>query len=175
MPPDRIIRGRKVENDLWQVFGLAPLDDVTQPVPAGPVLVPLAYWKEHRETLASRGAPAGVWLAPEDDPEDLAADVARLPAVAVHFPKYGEGRGYSTAVLLRTRLGYKGELRAFGDIGRDHLFHLERVGFDAFKLAPHRDPEAALAAFSEYTVRYQGAVDDPRPLFHRRAATGSAS
>ena len=174
MLPERVIRGRRVENDTWQVFGLAPLEDVSAPLPGGPVLVPLAYWKQHREALLSRGAPVGVWLAPEDDPAELAADAAQLPLVAVHFPKYGEGRGYSTAVLLRTRMGYKGELRAFGDIGRDHLFHLARVGFDAFKLAPHRDPEAALAAFSEFTVRYQGSVDDPRPLFRRRAEERSA-
>ena len=176
MPPDRLIRGRKVENDVWQVFGLAPLDDVTQPLPQGPVLVPLAYWKAHRAALITRGAPFGVWLAPEDDPAELAEDLARFALVAVQFPKYGDGRGYSTATLLRTRYGYTGELRAFGDIGRDHLFQLARCGFDAFKLAPHRDPEAALAAFNDFTVRYQGAADDPIPLFRRRtAATGGMS
>ncbi|MGZ5046439.1 MAG: DUF934 domain-containing protein [Usitatibacter sp.] len=172
MRPERVIRGRKVENDLWQVLGLAPEDPVTTALPHGPLLVPLAAWTHRRDELLARGEPTGVWLAPEDDPAALAADVDRLPVVAVRFPKLGDGRGYSTAALLRTRYGYRGELRAFGDLGRDQLFYLERVGFDSFKLAPQHDPDAALAAFGEFTVRYQGAVDDPVPLFRKRAAAG---
>jgi uncharacterized protein (DUF934 family) len=170
--PDRVIRGRKVENDVWQVIGLAPHEDLSLALPEGPVLVPLAYWTSHREELAARRQPVGVWLAPEDDPVAIADDLGHLSAVAVHFPKVGDGRGYSTAVLLRTRHGYRGELRAFGDLGRDQLFFLARVGFDSFKLAPGHDPEAALAAFTDFTVRYQGSVDDPVPLFRKRAVAG---
>jgi uncharacterized protein (DUF934 family) len=173
--PERVIQGRKIENDLWQVIGVAPHEDVTQPLPQGPVVVPLAYWMKHREELGARRQPLGVWLAPEDDPVVIADDLEHFSVVAVHFPKLADGRGYSTAVLLRTRYGYRGELRAFGDVGRDQLFFLARCGFDSFKLAPHHDLEAALAAFTEFTVRYQGAVDDPVPLFRKRAATGRSS
>ena len=76
------------------------------------------------------------------------------------------------AALLRTRYGYRGELRAFGDVGRDQLFYLARCGFDSFKLAPQHDPEAALASFTDFTVRYQESVDDPVPLFRKRAVAG---
>jgi uncharacterized protein (DUF934 family) len=172
VPPDRVIRGRNVENDLWQVIGLAPDEDLSQPFPRGPILVPLALWSRHRDELLARREPIGVWLAPDDDPGALSADLEHLPVIAVHFPKFTDGRGYSTAALLRTRHGYRGELRAFGDVGRDQLFYLARCGFDAFKLAPHRDPEAALASFAGFTVRYQGSVDDPAPLFRKRAAPG---
>jgi uncharacterized protein (DUF934 family) len=68
-------------------------------------------------------------------------------------------------------LGYRGELRAFGDVGRDQLFYLARVGFDSFRLADHRDAEGALASFNDFTVRYQGSVDNPVPLFRRREMT----
>jgi len=173
--PDRVIRGRKVENDVWQVIGLAPHDDAAQPLPPGPVLVPLAFWMTHRDELAARRQPIGVWLAPDDDPAAIADDLDRFSVVAVHFPKVGDGRGYSTAVLLRTRYGYRGELRAFGDLGRDQLFFLARCGFDSFKLAPHHDPEGALASFTDFTVRYQGSVDDPVPLFRKRAVAGRIS
>ena len=96
----------------------------------------------------------------------------QLAVVALHFPKWGEGRGYSNGALLRTRYAYRGELRAFGDIGRDHLFNLARCGFDAFVLPPQRDPGDALAAFGDSTLRYQAAVDDPLPLFRKRATAG---
>ncbi len=76
-------------------------------------------------------------------------------------------------MLLRTRLGYAGELRAIGDVGRDQLYYLARVGFDAFRLPDARDPEAALASLDAFTVRYQGSVDDPLPLFRRRSAAGA--
>ena len=175
MQPERVIRGRRVENDLWRVIGLPPCDDLAAYLPQGPVLIPLDLWQERRAELAARGDPLGVWLKPGDDPAAIAPDLGRFTVVAVHFPKFTDGRGYSTAALLRTRYGYRGELRAFGDVGRDQLFYLARCGFDAFKLAPHRDPEAALASFTDFTVRYQGSVDDPVPLFRKRAIAGGIS
>jgi uncharacterized protein (DUF934 family) len=156
-----------VEDDPWKTLGLQSDEDLSR-LPGGPILVPLAVWKARREELAARGEPVGVWLKPDEEPGDLAADLDRLAQVAVHFPKFGDGRGYSTGALLRTRYGYRGELRAFGDIGRDHLFFLARCGFDTFRLADHRDPEDALAAFNDFSLRYQGAADDPAPLFRKR-------
>jgi uncharacterized protein (DUF934 family) len=169
--PDLIIRNRKVEADRWTFVGLASADELAQPLPAGPIAVPLATWKERRGELAARSDPVGVWLKPDDDPREIAGDLEVLPLIAVQFPKFTDGRGYSTASLLRRRYGYRGELRAFGDVGRDQLFYLARVGFDSFRLAEHRDPEAALAAFNDFSVRYQGSVDDPEPLFRRRSVS----
>lgn len=170
--PERVIRNRKVENDAWQTLGLDG-EPLPQELPAGPVLVPLAAWKARREELAARRDPLGVWLKPDDDPAELASDLSHFSLVGVYFPKFADGRGYSTGALLRTRHGYRGELRAFGDIGRDHLFYLARCGFDAFRLADHRDPVAALAAFDDFSLRYQGSVDDPVPLFRKRMAAGT--
>ena len=160
-------RPARVEADAWRVLGA---DEALAELPPGRIIVPLAAWKARREALRNRPEPVGVWLAPEDDPADIAADAAALPLVAVHFPKLGDGRGYSTAVLLRTRYRYRGELRAFGDIGRDQLFLLRRCGFDAFSLAAPKDADAALAAFDDFSVKYQASVDEPVPLFRRRAA-----
>lgn len=170
--PDRVIRHGRVELDDWTLVGVASPDELARPLPDGPVAVPLPYWKENRVELLARRAPAGVWLGPDDEPRDLAADLASVQFVAIQFPKFTDGRGYSTAALLRTRYGYHGELRAFGDVGRDQLFYLRRCGFDAFSLAPHRDPEAALAGLQDFSIRYQGSVDDPVPLFRKRSATG---
>ena len=167
MLPDHVIRDGRVEPDAWTFVGLAEAP-VEAPLPAGAVVVPLAYWKANRDPLSARGAPVGVWLKADDDAAALAGDLDRLALVAVHFPKFTDGRGYSTAALLRRRYGYRGELRAFGDVGRDQLFYLLRCGFDAFTLAPHHDPRAALAGLEVFSVRYQGSVDDPLPLFRKR-------
>ena len=134
----------------------------------------LAQWKQQREALLASGAPIGIRLEPADDPVELAPDIDRIQLVAINFPKFADGRGYSSAALLRTRYRYQGELRAVGDVGRDQLFYLKRCGFDSFALAPHRDPHSALASLDDFRVRYQGSVDDPLPLFRRRFATGAA-
>ena len=112
--------------------------------------------------LAARGEPTGLWLAPEEDPAEIAAALASLALVAVHFPKFTDGRGYSTASLLRRRHGYRGELRAFGDVRRDLLPFLERAGFDAFELRDGEDADAALSAFDEIRVQL--------PAFRRSAS-----
>jgi len=173
MQPERVIRGRRVENDVWTVIGLPPHEDLSAALPEGPVLVPLALWKERHDELVARGHPLGVWLKPDDDPTAIASDLGSFALIAVHFPKFTDGRGYSTAVLLR-RHGYRGELRAFGDLGRDQLHFLARVGFDSFRLAEGRDPEAALASLSDFTLAYQAGADDPVPLFRKRALAGAA-
>jgi uncharacterized protein (DUF934 family) len=161
----QVIRNRQVEDDRWETLAAEATE-----IPAVPVIVPLALWKARRDELLARRTPVGVWLKPDDEPADLAPDLMHLAIVAVQFPKWGDGRGYSTATLLRRRHGWRGELRAFGDLGRDHVFMLARVGFDSIRLGERHDPQAALAAFNDFSLRYQGAVDDPVPLFRRRAA-----
>ena len=173
MLPERIIREGHVEPESWHFVGFEePL--TIEPLPDGPIVVPLALWKAQRTLLQNRGTPVGVWLKPDDEPGELADDVATLPFIAVHFPRFTDGRGYSTASLLRRRYRFRGELRAFGDVGRDQLFFLKRVGFDSFGLAPHRDPVTAIASFADFSLRYQGAADDPAPLFRKRGQEGRA-
>jgi len=109
-----------------------------------------------------------VRLEPHDDPASIAGRLAKLERVEVNFPKFGDGRGYSIARLLRERYGYKGELRAVGQITRDHLFFMESCGFDAFELREGEDPHEALAAFNDFSEAYQASVKRPLPLFRRR-------
>ena len=109
-------------------------------------------------------------LEPSEDPAAVAERLARASRVEVHFPKFGDGRGFSIGRLLRERYGYKGELRAVGHITRDHLFFLESCGFDAFELREGEDPHAALAAFDDFSEAYQASVKRPVPLFRRRLA-----
>ena len=166
--PERIIRNKRVEDDRWETLGLE--GEVPATLPQVPVLVPLSTWKTRRDELLARREPFGVWLGPDEDPAQLARDVKVLEVIGVHFPKWGDGRGFSTGTLLRGRHDYRGELRAFGDLGRDHLLHLSRCGFGTVKLGPRHDPGKALAAFAEHGVLYQAAIDEPLPFFRRRVA-----
>lgn len=166
-----VIRNRRVENDVWETLGLDPAEGLAT-LPAGPIIVPVKVAVERIDELVKRKDPLGLWFAPDDDPHDILPPASRLmprlSLLAVHFPRFGDGRGYSTGTLLRTRHGWQGELRAFGDIGRDHLFNLARCGFDSFRLPPQRDPHDAIPGFSDFSLRYQGSVDDPLPLFRKR-------
>jgi uncharacterized protein (DUF934 family) len=96
-----------------------------------------------------------VRLEPTDDPAAVADRLARAARVEVNFPKFGDGRGYSLARLLRERHGYRGELRAVGQVARDNLHFLERCGFDAFLLRDGEDPHEALRGFEDFSVSYQ--------------------
>jgi uncharacterized protein (DUF934 family) len=165
----RLIRNRTIVDDRYVLLrGAASLDDL----PDGtPVIVPLALWIERRAALIARGE-AGVLLAPPDDPVSLADDVHRLPVIAIDFPQFTDGRGYSQARLLRERHRYAGELRAVGDIQRDQLYYLAQCGFDAFAIPDARDAEEALHGFADFTDGYQ-ATATRVPWFRRRQRAAS--
>ena len=169
----KIIKNRSVQDDAWQILSLAEGETAQNVLLAdSPVLVPLSVWQGRTSELRHRAQAStlGVWLAPDEDPGMIADDVNTFAVIGVNFPKFADGRGFSTGRLLRERYRYTGELRAFGDISRDQLFYLSRVGFNSFVFPPGRSPEDALQSFSDFPETYQGAADQPDPLFRRRAA-----
>ena len=160
----QLIKQRVIADDRWTLVREA---DTLSEVPDGvPVIVPLKLWLERRAALIARGE-AGVWLGPDEDPAALAPDVRRLPVIAVHFPVFSDGRGYSTARLLRERYGYEGELRAIGDVQRDQLYYLSQSGFDAFLIREDKDVEDALAGLAVFSDGYQ-LTHRRTPWFRRR-------
>lgn len=168
--PSRLIRGSRVVADEYTTVALAEGGDCAAiALPEGPVIVPLAVWSVRRAELLARNTPVGVQLGTTDVPAALGDDLARLSVIAVHFAKFADGRGYSIAYQLRRRLGYRGELRAVGDVQRDQLFYLSRSGFDAFLLKEGLDARAALASLHDFAATYQSAADDRAPRFRRAA------
>ena len=125
------------------------------------VVLPLAEYLAFRAGNPSQAllAQAGVVLEPADDVLQLAPFVAALPLVAVHFPEFKEGRGYTQARLLRDRLGFKGELRATGQVRVDLVYHLARCGVDAFELVEGENLDMALAELKRFSVAYQPCAD----------------
>jgi len=129
---------------------------------AGAVIVNVEQWQAQRTELLARGTPLGIRMHSDQSPELVAADLAHFALVALEFPKFRDGRAYSYARLLRERYGFKGELRAVGEVLLEQLFFMLRTGFDAFELQsadPLRDYHTALADFS---VWYQP-TGDGRP------------
>jgi uncharacterized protein (DUF934 family) len=159
----QIIKHRAVVQDSWQL--LEP--GAALPF-SGDVIVPLDLWRSERGALSFRLGHIGVWLEADADPAALAPDLARFSVIAVRFASFTDGRGYSIARLLRERHGYRGELRAIGDVLRDQLYYLSRCGFDAFALRADQNPEQALSAFDDFSEAYQASVERPIPLFRRR-------
>lgn len=160
----RLIRNRAVVDDCYTLLreatSLAELPDGV------PVIVSLPLWIERRAALIARGE-AGVWLAPADHPSALADDVHRLPVIAIDFPQFTDGRGYSHARTLRERYRYANELRAIGDIQRDQLYYLAQCGFDAFAIPDARSADDALQGFADFSDGYQ-ATAVRTPWFGRR-------
>lgn len=143
-------------------------------VPAGRVVLPLSVWLARKAEFAARLAvgEVGVWLEPHELVETLAEaqpDLNVFPLIAVFIERFADGRAYSTAALLRSRFGFKHELRALGDVLRDQLFFLKRCGFDAFQIRADRSAEDALASLNDFSEPYQAAVVIDQPIWRRHA------
>lgn len=171
----KLIKNDQVIDDARAVFTLADGEDAASvALPAGPALLPLAVWQARKAEILAAGQPVAIWLAASEGPEAIADDLAQFAAqfavIGVDFPKFTDGRSYSTARLLRERYGFKGEIRALGDVLQDQLFFMKRVGIDAYAVRADKDIEQALAGLRDFSETYQAAVDQPQPLFRRRAA-----
>ena len=138
-------------------------------LPTGPLILPFVRWRQ----LQATGDPQnmslhGVWLGPDDELEGLELWLHLLPLVALDFPSFRDGRAYSQAYLLRTRMVWKGELRAIGDVLRDQLSHMRQCGFDSFAVRADKSANDALKGLAGMSVLYGRSAIEPRPLFRRR-------
>jgi len=167
-----LIKERRIVTDSWRLLECSSIREMSEIPATGDIVVPLALWLARREGLLARPARLGVWLDAHEGPEAIARDVDRFPLIAVNFPKFGDGRAYSIARLLRERWSYRGELRAIGDVLHDQLHFMEQCGFDAFALRDDQDAQAALSAFATFSDGYQTSALRPIPLFRRRLAAG---
>ena len=136
-------------------------DDAPLPSEGG-AIVSLTRFRKDRDALLARNAPIGVRLNSDESPEELGDDVHRLSVVVIVFPKFRDGRGFSWARMLRTRLNFSGEVRAGGDFLYDQIAYLARTGFDAF------DSAFTLAditrALSEMSSVYQPSADGKKTI-----------
>lgn len=144
----------------------------TQIPATGKILLPLTVWQANVAQLAGRMAAEeiGILIATHEPLESLAAtfaDINELPLIAVFVERFPDGRIFTMGNLLRTRYGYKNELRAVGDVLRDQLFFLKRSGFSSFLIRADRSAEDALSSLQDFSQPYQGAVDEALPIWRR--------
>jgi uncharacterized protein (DUF934 family) len=139
-------------------------------LPDGPVLVSLARFQKEREALLARNTPVGIKLQSSENPESLGADVNHFSLIALEFPKFRDGRAFSWARMLRTRLGFTGEIRAVGDFLYDQVNYQHRVGFDAWEVPDSFTIEMFNRALSEMTNVYQPSTDGKKTIRELRAS-----
>ncbi len=151
-----------LSEDIWR-----DLDDDEAVPETGPVTMSLARWRNARETLRARSGKLGLRLPNDAAPQEIAPDLDRFDLIVLDFPKFTDGRAYSQARLLRERYGFRGELRASGEVLRDQLLFMRRCGFSSFVVGARAATEAWSKAFGEFDVFYQKAQDS-RPWVMRQ-------
>ncbi len=167
----QLIKHRAVAVDSWTTLEIGA-DETTETIalPTGDVIFPLAVWQARRDEIISCHKRIGLLLQAGERVEDVAADLDYFVVVAVAFPKFVDGRGYSTASLLRQRYRYQGEVRAVGDVLHDQLFFMRRVGFDSYALKDGKNAVYAIeSGFGTFSETYQASTSQPQPYFRRRA------
>lgn len=169
-----------VPDDPWMLM-LEPSATTTATTVAtetAPRILSLDAWLATQpQTVLNGHRPSvdAVCLRADDDAAQLAPYLSVLPLIALHFPRFSDGRAYSQAYLLRTRMGWQGELRAVGDVLRDQLSHMRQCGFDVFALREDKSAAEAIKGLRGMSVLYSRSVIEPRPLFRRRPVTQPAS
>ena len=134
----------------------------------GAILVSAARFLENPEAILRRPGKSGVIWPNNRDVDDLVPYLDRLAVVGLVFPTFRDGRAYSQARLLRERHGFKGELRATGQVLRDQFMFMLRAGFDAFEVKKEADAEAFANTAKRYSVFYQPTGDGRLTALHQR-------
>jgi uncharacterized protein (DUF934 family) len=144
-------------------------DDAALPESGG-AIVSLDRFRKDRDSLLARNTPIGVQLKAQESPELLGDDLGRLSVVALEFPKFRDGRAFSWARMLRTRLGFTGQIRAVGDFLYDQINYQRRVGFDAWQVPDGFTIEEFRRAFTEMSCVYQPSADGRKTIQNLRDA-----
>ena len=157
--------------DQWQLITRDQAQELSTAaaIPAGKVILPYTLWSSFQRELAPRQAEIGVWLDSHESAELIADSAATLPLIAIHFPAFMDGRGFSNARLLRERYGFTGELRAVGGFIRDQMTFLRRCGINAFVFEGEDSLEEIGNSLNDFTETYQAVIDQDLPIFRRRS------
>ena len=159
----QLIKDNRVVDDSWTI-----LADDTQSLPDGDLLLSFAQWQTFSNQIEAHKGNVGVVIEGNAEIEDIIEPLLNLPLIAINFPKFADGRGFSVASLLRDRYNYRGEIRAVGGFIRDQLYLLNRCGFNAFKFAEDIDLSEAAKSLEDFSETYQVSADQENPLFRRR-------
>ena len=159
----QILKDTQVVSDNWIL-----LDENADSIPNGNILLSFEQRQNFAEQLSNHSGSIGVWLEGHAEIEQIIEPLLNLPLIAINFPKFADGRGFSAARLIRERYNYSGELRAIGGFIRDQLYLLKRCGFNAFQFSDENELSDAAESLKDFSENYQVSVDQENPLFRRR-------
>lgn len=148
----KIIKDQQIVEDSWQF----PADG--DPLPTGNICLSIARWQQEKTALQNHKGKLGILVQPEDSLAPIAGDLTQIDLVAINFPAFTDGRGFSHARLLRSQYGYSGEIRAVGQFITDQVCYLAQTGFNSFSLADTDRLTAALASMNDFSVSYQKSI-----------------
>jgi len=158
----KIIKDGEIIDNQWPIVD-ATIDTT---IPEGNIILPLEAWQANKSSLKNRKV--GLLLKNDQQLDEISDDLCTFNLIAIDFPVFMDGRGFSIARLLRDRYHFKGEIRATGHFIRDQLSYLKRSGFNAFDLDNDIDIQAALTSLDDFSDGYQTSADQHTPLFRRR-------
>ena len=159
----QILKNNQVIDDNWIM-----VDDSSDSLPQGNILLSYEQWQTFADQLNDHKGKLGVWLDGHAEIEQLVEPLLELPLIAINFPKFADGRGFSSARLIKERYNYQGELRAIGGCIRDQLYLLKRCGFNAFQFLNETELADAAESLKDFSENYQVSADQESPLFRRR-------
>lgn len=158
-----IKNGALKSDDAWVLIA----DDTARLPTKAPAIVSLQRYLALRQEGSIEPGSLGVWLNDEQMAEDVAELLDEVALIALHFPKFADGRSFSKARLLRDRFGYQGEIRALGDFLPDQIDYLARCGVDAFACRNEQEAATALLMLDSFSIHYQSDVNQTA-LFQQR-------
>lgn len=159
----QLLKDNRVIDDSWTALAEDALS-----LPDGDLLLSYAQWQTFSDQIEAHRGSIGVVIEGNAEIEDIIEPLLNLPLIAINFPKFADGRGFSVASLLRDRYNYRGEIRAVGGFIRDQLYLLNRCGFNAFKFAEDINLSEAAKSLEDFSETYQVSADQENPLFRRR-------
>ena len=159
----QLLKDNRVIDDSWTALTEGALS-----LPDGDLLLSYAQWQTFSDQIETHRGSIGVVIEGNAEIEDIIEPLLNLPLIAINFPKFADGRGFSLASLLRNRYNYRGEIRAVGGFIRDQLYLLSRCGFNAFKFTEDIDLSEAAKSLEDFSETYQVSADQESPLFRRR-------
>ena len=159
----QVLKDNRLIDDSWTL-----LTEDSESLPSGDILLSYSQWQTFSDQLDSHDGSVGVIIEGNADIEDIIKPLLKLPLIAINFPKFADGRAFSSARLIRERYEYTGEIRAVGGFIRDQLYYLSRCGFNAFKFDDSVDLTESAKSLQDFSEAYQVSVDQESPLFRRR-------
>ena len=162
-----LIKDKQIVDNDWQIIAKDAELSIADVSTNDFLLLPLATWLQYAEQLQNSKT-IGVWLDSDESPEPLETLCAAIPVIAINFPVFADGRGYSYARTLRDYYNYTGDLRAIGDVLHDQMYFYKRCGFSSYLIREDADAEKALAGLNDFSADYQAGSNESKPIFHKR-------